>query len=45
MKIDYQTVKLKFFKLLTGLEYEKYDALDNVVVLESKIIKLEISPE
>ena len=35
----------KIFKLLTGLEYEKHDALDNVVVLESKLIKLEISPE
>ena len=35
----------KFFKLLNDLEYEKYDALHNIVVLESKLIKLEISPE
>ena len=35
----------KFSKLLTDLEYEKHDALHNIVVLESKLIKLEISPE
>ena len=33
------------FNILTDLEYEKYDALHNIVVLESKLIKLEISPE
>ena len=27
------------------MEYEKNDALHNIVVLESKLIKLEISPE
>ena len=32
----------KFFKLLNDLEHEKYDALHNIVVLESKLIKLEI---
>ena len=40
--LDGQT---KIFKLLTDLEYEKNDALHNIVVLESKLIKLEISPE
>ena len=35
----------KIFKLLTDLEYEKNDALHNIVVSESKLIKLEISPE
>ena len=34
-----------FFKLLNDLEYEKNDALHNIIVLESKLIKLEISPE
>ena len=33
-----------FSKLLTDLEYEKHEALQNIVVLESKLIKLEISP-
>ena len=37
-------MKLKFFKLLTDLEYEKDDALHNIVVLETKLIILEISP-
>ena len=35
----------KICELLTDLEYEKNDALHNIVVLESKLIKLEISPE
>ena len=35
----------KIFKLLTDLEYEKHDALHNIVALESKLRKLEISPE
>ena len=35
----------KIFKLLTNLEYEKHDALNDIAVLESKLIKLEISPE
>ena len=35
----------KFSKLLTDLEYEKLDALHNIAVLESKLIKLEISPQ
>ena len=35
----------KVFKLLTDLEYEKHDALNDIAVLESKLIKLEISPE
>ena len=34
-----------FSKLLTDLEYEKHYVLPNIVVLESKLIKLEISPE
>ena len=35
----------KVSKLLTDLEYEKIEALYNITVLESKIEKLEISPE
>ena len=35
----------KFPKLLTDLKYEKHDALHNIIVLESKLVKLEISPE
>ena len=36
----------KFYQLLTDLEYEiENDVSHNVVVLESKLIKLEISPE
>ena len=35
----------KFSKLLTDLEYEKHDALNDIAVLESKLIKLEIPPE
>ena len=35
----------KVSKLLTDLKYEKHDALHNIIVLESKLIKLEISPE
>ena len=34
----------KFFNLLTDLEYEKHDALNDIAVLESKLIKLKISP-
>ena len=34
----------KIFKSLTDLEYEKINALHNIVVLESKLIKPEISP-
>ena len=37
--------KTKIFELLADLEYEKNDVLHNFVVLESKLIKLEISPE
>ena len=35
----------KVSKLLTDLEYEKIETLHNIMVLESKLIKLEISPE
>ena len=35
----------KVSKLLNDLEYGKHDALHNIIVLESKLIKLEISPE
>ena len=35
----------KVSKLLTDLEYEKIKILHNITVLESKLIKLEISPE
>ena len=35
----------KFLKSLNDLEYEKHDSLHNIIVLESKLIKLEISPE
>ena len=31
------------FNLSTDLEYEKHDTLHNIVVLDSKLIKLEIS--
>ena len=34
----------KFSELLTNLEYEKHDALNDIAVLDSKLIKLEISP-
>ena len=37
--------KNNFSKLLTDLEYEKHDALNDIAVLESKLIKLEIPPE
>ena len=35
----------KFSEWFTDLEYEKYDALNNIAVLESKLRKLEKSPE
>ena len=35
----------KVSKSLTELEYEKIETLHNIIVLESKLIKLEISPE
>ena len=35
----------KICKILTDLEYEKNDAVHNIVVLELKLIKLEMSPE
>ena len=35
----------KVSKLLNDLEYEKHDAFHNIILLESKLIKLEISPE
>ena len=35
----------KVSKLLTDLEYEKTETLHNIMVLESKLIKLEISLE
>ena len=35
----------KISKLLTDFEYEKHDTLNDIIVLESKLIKLEISPE
>ena len=35
----------KIIKLSTDLRYEKHSLLDRVAVLESKLIKLEISPE
>ena len=35
----------KVSKLLDDLDYEKHDALHNTIVLESKSIKLEISPK
>ena len=35
----------KVSKLLNDLEYENHDALHNIIVLQSKLIKLEISPE
>ena len=34
----------KISKLLTDLEYEKHDTLHDITILESKLIKLEISP-
>ena len=38
-------IQNKFSELFTDLEYEKYDALNNIAVLESKLRKLEISPD
>ena len=35
----------KIFKLLADLKHEKNDTLHNIAELESKLIKLEISPE
>ena len=35
----------KVSKSLNDLKYEKHDALHNIIVLESKLIKLGISPE
>ena len=35
----------KVFILWNRLEYEKHDALHNIIVLESKLIQLEISSE
>ena len=35
----------KISKLLTDFESEKHSALNDIAVLESKLIKLEISPE
>ena len=35
--------KNNFSKLLTNLEYEKHDALNDIAVLESKLTKLEKS--
>ena len=37
--------KSKVSELLTDLEYEKKEALHNIIVLESKLEKLEISSE
>ena len=34
----------KVSKLLNDLEYEKHDAPHSIIVLESKLIKLKISP-
>ena len=46
-KYEYKSLdsETKIFKLLTDLEYEKNDALHNIVLSESKLIKLVISPE
>ena len=35
----------KISKLITDLKYEKNDALHNIIVLESKLAKLDISLE
>ena len=35
----------KISKLLTDFESEKHSVLNDIAVLESKLIKLEISPE
>ena len=35
----------KVSKLLTDLEYEKIETMHNITVLQSKLIKLQISPE
>ena len=37
--------KNKFSKPLIDLQYEKNNVLHNIVELESKLMKLEISPE
>ena len=42
---DFLKGENKISKLLTDFEYEKHDTLNDIIVLESKLIKLEISPE
>ena len=37
--------EIKVSKLLNDLKYEWHDALYSIIVLQSKLIKLEISPE
>ena len=34
-----------FLKLLTDVKYEKHSSLNDIALLEPKLIKLEISPE
>ena len=34
----------KISKLLTDLKFEKHDTLDDIMVLESRLIELEILP-
>ena len=45
MKMNYELLdgETKVSKLLNHLEYEKHDTLHNIIVSESKLIKLEIS--
>ena len=35
----------KIFELLTDLEYERQEILNNIATLESKLIQLKLSPE
>ena len=37
--------KNKISKLLIDFEYEKHDTLNDIAVLESKLVKLKISPK
>ena len=45
MKMNYELLdgETKVSKLWNHLEYEKHDTLHNIIVSESKLIKLEIS--
>ena len=45
LKEEVKNNETKIFKLTTDLKYEKHSAFTDIAVLESKLIKLEISLE